>query len=54
MIVHRIFAKLWCDQELFEGWIISSPGVSKVSLLSPKKVPEPTPWGELFLATPVS
>ena len=36
-VVHSIFAKLWCDQELFKGWIISSPGVSKVSLLSPKK-----------------
>ena len=25
------------DQELSKGWIISSPGASKVSLLSPKK-----------------
>ena len=36
------------DQELSKGWIISSPGASKVSLLSPKKVPEPTPWGEII------
>ena len=44
-LVHSIFV---FDQELFKGWIISSPGVSKVSLLSPKKVPEPTPWGEII------
>ena len=34
LVVHSIFV---FDQELFKGWIISSPGVSKVSLLSPKK-----------------
>ena len=42
------FAKKGLEPELHGGQLISSPVASIVSLVSPKKVTDPTLWGKLF------
>ena len=48
VIVQGIFAKIGPDLELRWGDLISSPVDSIVSLDSPKKVTDPTLWGEII------
>ena len=51
--VKGIFAKIGPDLELHGGDLISSPVDNIVSLVSPKKVTDPTLWGKIILsATP--
>ena len=55
LLVHRIFTKKGLDPELHGGQLISSPGDSIVSLVSPKKVTDPTLWGKfIFRPRPFS
>ena len=46
IIVQGIFAKIGPDLELRGGDLISSPVDGIVSLVSPKKVTDPSLWGK--------
>ena len=48
VVVQGIFAKIGPDLELRGGDLISSPVDSIVSLVSPKKVADPTLWGKII------
>ena len=48
IIVQGIFAKIGPDLELRGGDLISSPVDGIVSLVSPKKVTDPSLWEKLF------
>ena len=48
IVVQGIFVKIGPDLELRGGDLISSPVDSIVSLVSPKKVTDPTLWGKII------
>ena len=48
LLVQGIFAKIGPNLELCRGDLISSPVDSIVSLVSPKKVTDPTLWGKII------